>query len=276
MPGNSPGTLTLNVDEFVQGPAGRTVVEVAGLTPGEGYDQLVISGTATLGGTLEVQLLEDETLDLFRPQDGTTFRFLAATGGVEGVFDAVEVNTPGISAELDIAYDGQDVMVTVVETTLLGDFNNDDMWTVEDIDLLSGAVVAGTNDRAFDLNGDAIVNPEDVDEFLTYVRSLPGDADLDGTVSFGDFLVVAQNFGEEGTWSQGDFDSNGSVLFVDFLLLSQNFGQPEVQTASSGTAAVPEPNPPVILICVVLIMTCRKRGARARRNSAALRIFVSH
>jgi len=52
----------------------------------------------------------------------------------------------------------------------------------------------------------------------------PGDANLDGVVDFNDFLVIAANYNQEGSWSRGDFNGDGFVDFADFLALSRNFG----------------------------------------------------
>ncbi|MBA3544719.1 MAG: hypothetical protein H0T83_09820 [Chthoniobacterales bacterium] len=53
LPGNSPGTLTLE-GNFTQEFNSRLVMESAGLDPGE-FDVLHVTGDATLGGTLELQ-----------------------------------------------------------------------------------------------------------------------------------------------------------------------------------------------------------------------------
>lgn len=54
---------------------------------------------------------------------------------------------------------------------------------------------------------------------------LPGDADGDGSVTFGDFLVLSANFGKSNaTWEDGDFDGSTTVGFSDFLILAANFG----------------------------------------------------
>lgn len=54
---------------------------------------------------------------------------------------------------------------------------------------------------------------------------LPGDANLDGTVDFSDYLLLNENYGlENATWSDGDFDGDGIVAFSDYLLLTNNFG----------------------------------------------------
>ena len=53
---------------------------------------------------------------------------------------------------------------------------------------------------------------------------LPGDTNGDGSVSFGDFLVLSRNFGRtDAAFADGDFDGNRTVDFSDFLLLAQNF-----------------------------------------------------
>ena len=65
-----------------------------------------------------------------------------------------------------------------------------------------------------------------------------GDANLDNDVNFADFLILSENFGQDGAWREGDFDGDGTVRFPDFLALSANFGN----TAANGSAAaVPEP-----------------------------------
>jgi RHS repeat-associated protein len=55
-PGSSPGLLTIN-GNYVQTSAGILNAEVGGSRPGVDYDQLAITGTATLGGTLNVTLI---------------------------------------------------------------------------------------------------------------------------------------------------------------------------------------------------------------------------
>ena len=64
-----------------------------------------------------------------------------------------------------------------------------------------------------------------------------GDANLDNEVNFADFLILSENFGQDGTWREGDFDGDGTIDFPDFLALSANFGGP----ANASAATVPEP-----------------------------------
>ena len=54
---------------------------------------------------------------------------------------------------------------------------------------------------------------------------LAGDANLDGAVSFDDFLILSTHFGAvDAVFIEGDFDENEVVNFTDFLILSANFG----------------------------------------------------
>ena len=56
---------------------------------------------------------------------------------------------------------------------------------------------------------------------------LDGDADNSGVVDIRDFLILAENFGnqtDDGS-SVGDFNDDGIVDFLDFLELAENFGR---------------------------------------------------
>src|SRR5262249_53350246 len=55
-PGNSPGCMTIT-GNYTQGAGGTLSIEIAGTTACTQYDQLTVTGTATLGGTLNVSLL---------------------------------------------------------------------------------------------------------------------------------------------------------------------------------------------------------------------------
>ena len=78
-PGESPGTLNVQGD-FAQGADGKLVIEIGGNTPGSLYDVLNVSGKLTLGGTLEIDLLNG-----FTPGANDVFDFLHA-GSFEGSF----------------------------------------------------------------------------------------------------------------------------------------------------------------------------------------------
>jgi len=132
--------------------------------------------------------------------------------------------------------------IDVVET-LRGDFNLNGVLDAPDIDLLSAEVLASANGAAYRLDRDSLVNQKDrVFWVETLKKTHFGDATLNGTVEFIDFLQVSTNFGLPGGWAQGDFTGDGHVLFDDFLLVSTHFG------LSGSPAAVPEPSGNMLLV----------------------------
>ena len=94
---------------------------------------------------------------------------------------------------------------------------------------------------------------------VTLRITLPGDADLNGTVDFNDFLVLQNNFGQAGTrFDQANFNYDGATDFNDFLVLQNNFGQSitgetvsvtraQVAAMTAFAATVPEPASMAIL-----------------------------
>jgi hypothetical protein len=144
---------------------------------------------------------------------------------------------------------------------VLGDFNNDGLVGVADLDLLSAEVAGGGANAAFDLTNDNNVNQADVNALLGITNRLNGDVDFNGQVQFPDFVVFASNFGQGGrTWSQGDFDSSGAVQFPDFVLFAGNFGK----SAPAATAVVPESTGGGAYVLVILGTTVLRQIRRRR------------
>ena len=85
-PGASPGIMTID-GNYSQGAGGVLRAEVGGLTPGSGYDQLIVTGTANLAGVLDVSLVNG-----FVPVDGNRFSIIQSSGSVTGTFS--QVNLP--------------------------------------------------------------------------------------------------------------------------------------------------------------------------------------
>ncbi len=89
----------------------------------------------------------------------------------------------------------------------------------------------------------------------------PGDANLDGVVSFKDYIVLESQFGHTNTkWTNADFNGDGTVDFKDYVILEANFGsglqaiqedsaseqnasttRPQTQGQASATSSVAEP-----------------------------------
>lgn len=129
--------------------------------------------------------------------------------------------------------------------------------TVNDADVLSGAIAFQITDPHYDLDGDGQVTERDLDYWIFFSNNLQGDVDLDGDVDFPDFLQLSSSFGGVGTWSSGDLTGDGRVGFNDFLKLSANFGQ----TAPFQNQTVPEPNAHAFLMFAIasLLLARRRR-----------------
>jgi hypothetical protein len=109
-PGNSAGIITVQGD-YSNLNSGLLQIELGGTTAGTEHDQLVVTGTATMNGTLTVTLLPG-----FLPELGETFFIIDHTIGTL-TFDTV--NLPnlagGLKLEADFSNDG--VTLTVVRAS---------------------------------------------------------------------------------------------------------------------------------------------------------------
>jgi hypothetical protein len=105
-PGSPIGTLTLT-GTYTQDASGKLVEDLGGSAPGSGYSVLTTSGAVTLGGTLDVQLVNG-----FTPTNGETFDIIDY-GSRTGTFATVTFPTNGSWA---ISYlDSSDVVRLTVD-----------------------------------------------------------------------------------------------------------------------------------------------------------------
>ena len=120
-----------------------------------------------------------------------------------------------------------------------------------------------------DLNSDGIVDQrdarllcelDDANQRLSEQGFALGDFDLNGSVEFADFLLLAASFGSsDAHYGMGDANCDSTVSFADFLVLSQNFG------TTAELTSVPEPTAilPWLLLCGI---GCRRIGVRANKK----------
>lgn len=94
-PGNSPGLLEID-GNFALGSLLVTEIELGGLERGSQYDAIDVTGTLTLGGTLNVVLF-DPGGGLFAPQLDSMFDIFDANSIFGGFAD---INLPGLQAGL--------------------------------------------------------------------------------------------------------------------------------------------------------------------------------
>jgi hypothetical protein len=100
-PGTSPG-ITNIIGNYTQSPAGNYAVEIGGIIQEDEYDFLNVTGTANLGGTLGVTLL-DLGSGPFSPSLGDSFDILVASN-IIGQFDILKLPDPGNGLGWDVDY----------------------------------------------------------------------------------------------------------------------------------------------------------------------------
>ena len=89
-PGNSAGCLTFS-NNFNNSAASHVLkIDINGTNPCTGYDKLIVGGTATIGGTLEVTFG-------FTPTTSQNFQIIQAAA-ISGTFSTVNISPPSISA----------------------------------------------------------------------------------------------------------------------------------------------------------------------------------
>lgn len=101
-PGDSPGFLSFS-GNYTQS-SGALEIELGGYESGSQHDRVSISGSAILGGELQIDLLEN-----FIPSPGSTFTVLTAnnlTGQFTNVFNGQRLPTLGGEGSFLVNYDG--------------------------------------------------------------------------------------------------------------------------------------------------------------------------
>jgi hypothetical protein len=144
---------------------------------------------------------------------------------------------------------------------LLGDFNGDGTLTASDIDDLTMQSAGGQNPGAYDLNGDNLVNVNDVNVWIRDLyNSYSGDLNLDKQFNSGDLVdMLAAGLYETGQpskWSTGDFNGDGVTNSGDLI---EALGDGGYEMGPRGAvSAVPEPSCG-ILLTVGILGLCRFR-----------------
>ena len=128
----------------------------------------------------------------------------------------------------------------------LGDFNGDNEITAADVDSLSAAIRAETDNLFFDITSDGSVDESDRDVWVHDVtRTYFGDANLDRLFDSGDFVQVFKTglyedaIPQNANWASGDWDGDGDFTSGDFVLAFKDDGYEK----GPKPAFVPEPLP---------------------------------
>lgn len=138
---------------------------------------------------------------------------------------------------------------------LPGDFDDDGLLTVADIDLLSENARSTTPDLSFDVDRSGTVDHTDV---ATWVHDLRGtwlgDANLDGTFDSSDMVSVFQRGHYEDAeslnsgWGDGDWNADGDFTSGDLVTAFQDGGY----ESGERPVALPEPS----LSTLGLLLAC--------------------
>ncbi|MAE66819.1 MAG: hypothetical protein CMJ18_21380, partial [Phycisphaeraceae bacterium] len=129
-PGQSPGRIAVN-GTYDQTAAGTLAIEIAGppTTPGVDYDQLDVTGTATLAGTLNVTVAPGVTL-----VESDVYDILP--GATSGSFEAVNLVGLPVGFGFDVEYQSVDLHVLNAIPNDLSDVEEGDgifvLFSIED------------------------------------------------------------------------------------------------------------------------------------------------
>ena len=107
-PGTSPGEISItNNHTYTQAAPGVLNIDVNGTAAGFDYDRILISGAATLGGELKVNLG-------YTPALGDSFTILEHASRT-GTFSKLTFPSPGAGRGWDISYSATQTKLTIAE-----------------------------------------------------------------------------------------------------------------------------------------------------------------
>ncbi|RMH13788.1 MAG: hypothetical protein D6698_13530 [Gammaproteobacteria bacterium] len=157
-PGFSPATVYRGSVSY----AGNLEVEIGGTSVGD-FDKIVHSGTATLGGILDVLLING-----FTPSAGDSFDILDWTT-VAGNFSTLNLPLLGDSLDWDTSGLLIDGTISVIFAPVVGDLDGDGFVGITDLNIVLGnwnQVVAAGDQLSGDPSGDGFVGIEDLNTVL--------------------------------------------------------------------------------------------------------------
>ena len=137
------------------------------------------------------------------------------------------------------------VELSLGASSMTGDLNEDGLCDVGDIDLLTSAVLSGSDDPSFDLNNDGAVSNDDRHTWVKDIKQTYfGDSNLDNEFNTTDLIEVFQsgeyedNIAMNSGWRDGDWNGDGEFGTEDLVVAFQDGGYE--QGPVGGANSVPE------------------------------------
>jgi len=179
-PGNSPASIQIGGNAVFDSPA-HLFIEIGGLAVGTQYDKVNVAGQLSLGGTLNVSLING-----FKPSAGSSFDIMD-WGSLTGTFSTLQL--PTLSGR--IVWDSSHLYeagpsggtLSVAATYYTGDINRDSIVDVADVSAMMSALAdlskyQSTNSLSnsqlplvADLTGDNLVNNADLQGLINLLAS---------------------------------------------------------------------------------------------------------
>ena len=209
-PGLSTGLLTVD-GNYSQSADGTLEIELGGLARGSEYDVLIVTGEASLAGTLDVTLLPG-----FNPSVGASFDILD-WGSLAGssAFDPINLPELGSRFEWDTSELYTTGVLAVLYDPIPGDANRDGFVNEADAAILATnwQTLTGAIWAMGDFNGDYAVN--DVDAAIlaaNWQSAASGAVPEPGTITLAALgLLVLVFLGSHKSVNPGHRPSSGSV-----------------------------------------------------------------
>ncbi len=145
-----------------------------------------------------------------------------------------------------------------------GDFDQDGVLTIADLENLMQVLRSDPANRQYDVNRDGLVTDVDRTVWVELLKKTYfGDANLDGQFNSADlvFVLGAGQYEDEvtgnSTWSTGDWNGDGEFTTSDFVLALQAGGY-----EAGVRAAVPEPTSGTLFAVGLTTLLCLARFSR--------------
>ncbi len=198
-------------------------------------------------------LIANQEFDIAPGDDTVDFGQVIALGGVQARYVKFEIlgNHGGDADFVGLS----EVMFFGSSGSLKGDFNGNGVLDAADIDQLTVASAAGTNNPKYDLNADSAVNETDVTIWAKDLKKTwIGDADVNGAFDSSDFVKVftvgKYEQDQAAAWTEGDWNGSGRFDSSDFVAAFVDGGYE--LGAGAEVQAIPEPSSLVLLVLGVL------------------------